>query len=132
DLHHDPGRWLTRTRKGSAFTSRSSMRIFGDHHRVGEQCLRRHLLGQQPLRDHAMRLSRADWGKGERGYSRFVRRPPAPALAVLLVALAACSTSAPPSLRTQSQSLASDQTLRIRLLDGPRSLDPALVQDERE
>ena len=79
-----------------------------------------------------MRLSRADWGKGERGYSRFVRRPPAPALAVLLVALAACSTSAPPSLRTQSQSLASDQTLRIRLLDGPRSLDPALVQDERE
>jgi len=60
-----------------------------------------------------------------------VGRLPAFVLAVLLVA-AACSTSAPASLRTQSQSLAADQTLRVRLPEGPRSLDPALVQDERE
>ena len=58
-------------------------------------------------------------------------RPAAGLLAFLLVA-AACSTSAPASLKTQSQSLASDQSLRVRLPDGPRSLDPALAQDERE
>ena len=58
-------------------------------------------------------------------------RPAAGLLAILLVA-AACSTSAPASLKTQSQSLASDQSLRVRLPDGPRSLDPALAQDERE
>ncbi|HEX6347792.1 MAG TPA: peptide ABC transporter substrate-binding protein [Candidatus Dormibacteraeota bacterium] len=50
----------------------------------------------------------------------------------MLAALTACSTNAPASLRTQSQSLSSDQILRVRLPDGPRSLDPALVQDERE
>jgi ABC-type oligopeptide transport system substrate-binding subunit len=60
-----------------------------------------------------------------------VPRPAAGLLAALLVA-AACSTSAPAALKTQSQSLASDQSLRVRLPDGPRSLDPALAQDERE
>jgi len=60
-----------------------------------------------------------------------VPRPAAGLLAILLVA-AACSTSAPASLKTQSQSLASDQNLRVRLPDRPRSLDPARAQDERE
>jgi oligopeptide transport system substrate-binding protein len=54
----------------------------------------------------------------------------AAALAVLVAA--ACSTSAPAPLRTKSQSLAAEQAIHIRLPDGPRSLDPALAQDERE
>ncbi len=45
---------------------------------------------------------------------------------------AACSTSVPAPLRSQSQSLAGDQTLRVLLPEAPRSLDPALAQDERE
>ncbi len=57
------------------------------------------------------------------------------ALAAALLAvsvLTACSTSAPSPLQSESVSLADDQTLRVRVAEGPRTLDPALVTDERE
>ncbi len=50
----------------------------------------------------------------------------------LAALLAACSTSVPAPLKSQSQSLANDQTLRVRVADPPRSLDPAKVEDQRE
>lgn len=57
-------------------------------------------------------------------------------MAAVLVGLslltAACLTAAPAPLQSQSVSLADDQTLRVRLPAGPRSLDPAMVTDERE
>lgn len=56
-----------------------------------------------------------------------------PARLTLLAALAAACTAGPSvPLRAASQSLAADQTLRVRLAAGPRTLDPSLVTDERE
>ncbi len=54
------------------------------------------------------------------------------AVAAVANAAAACTTSVPAPLKSQSQSLAGDQTLRVHLPEAPRSLDPALGLDERE
>lgn len=54
------------------------------------------------------------------------------AVAAVANAAAACTTSVPAPLKSQSQSLAGDQTLRVHLPEGPRSLEPVLAQDERE
>ena len=51
---------------------------------------------------------------------------------MLTLVLAACSTSTSAPLKSQSQSLAGDQTLNVHLAEGPRTLDPTLATDERE
>ena len=53
-------------------------------------------------------------------------------MAVAAGFLVACAPSAPPPLISQSQSLASDQTLHVHLESPPRSLDPALAIDGQE
>jgi oligopeptide transport system substrate-binding protein len=60
------------------------------------------------------------------------RRGAVAAVLATLTLTTACTTSAPAPLRSQSVCLADDQSLRVRLPQGPRTLDPALATDERE
>lgn len=52
--------------------------------------------------------------------------------ALVALTLAACSTPLSAPLKSQSQSLAGDQTLSVHLAEPPRTLDPSLATDERE